>query len=66
MAEHGWCLTLTIVFLGYLQESVSVKSGMYAAGISLLGTVLVVSVIGLQQHIESKRQEPAAGDISEK
>ena len=59
-------LNINNSFLGYLQESVSVKSGMYAAGISLLGTVLVVSVIGLQQHIESKRQEPAAGDISEK
>ena len=45
------------LFSGYLQESVSIKSGMYVAGISLFGTAVVTCIIGLRQRFESKRHD---------
>ena len=60
-----WCelwkmmwLRLNIFYFGlfssYLQESVSIKSGMYAAGMSLFGTAVVTCIIGLRQRFENK------------
>lgn len=42
------------LFSSYLQESVSIKSGMYAAGMSLFGTAVVTCIIGLRQRFENK------------
>ena len=45
------------LFSGYLQESVSMKSGMCVAGISLFGTAVVTCIIGLRQRYEKKGHE---------
>ena len=45
------------LFSSYLQESVSIKSGMYAAGMSLFGTAVVTCIIGLRQRSENKEYD---------
>ena len=57
-------LQLSAILVGYLQEKIGIKSGIYASGVSLIVCGILMAVIGIQRAAQQRLKDKEADGSS--